>query len=1052
MGHFLNKVLKDIINRWMMINGRRVLYKPGWDCHGLPIEMRALQLADDGPGLAADPLQLRAAAAACAREALAAQKASFERWGVMADWDAPYHTMQPAYEAAELGVLRSLLRQGLVYRGRRPVHWSPATQTALAEAELEYPEGHASTAAYVGFRLLPPRDEAAANIAAAAAGETDEVVVPVWTTTPWTIPANQAVCAHEEIEYTIATVARPAGTATAASALEALETASAEQGMEVARLKREQAAKETIAAAVAELLRRKAAVQAKRDQVGGGIGGGDGLGDSGGAVRLGEGQQLLVATARLEALEAALGVRLHVRRTLRGAELHGYSCAHPLSGRPVPLLCAAHVTDGAGTGLVHTAPAHGPEDFGVGEAHRLPLECAVDETGVFTTAVHEAAPFAGLPVLGEGNGAVLRALRERGALLATERHEHRYPYDWRSKTPVIFRTTPQWFVRLDALQERALRALQAVDMEPPASRARLEAFVKGRKEWCLSRQRSWGVPLPAFYHAETGEALLTDETVAHVQGLVARHGTDVWWRLSEAELLPPSMAKEAHLWRKGSDTLDVWFDSGCSWAAVMPGMRADVYLEGSDQHRGWFQSSLLTRAGVAGEAAADAAGEPCEVQLEAEAAPYAAVVTHGFVLDEAGAKMSKSLGNVITPSQLIEGSASPEGSPAPSETSTEGSAVGAQAPEPEATGSKQRKAKRKKRKAKGQDELQPCGADVLRLWVALSDWRSDVSLGATVLGKAREAHRRIRNSCRFLLGNLHDYEPTATPVPDATLRQYDRYVLHCLAQYCRAVEAAYGVYAFNRVMAAATSLCNDELSANYFVAAKDRLYCQRVDDPSRRAAQAVLHAALDTLVLSTAPVLPFLAEEVHAHRHRPAKASPFHVEWRELGPGDWLSPELACNWRLALAAKAEVSRLHHAAQQEKVLGSLGQTCVEVQASGELLAALRSLGPELNDALGSCAFRLIDAEAAVVENGSPTGGCASQAAQDGVVRGEALVVDPEGGDGAAHPLQLSLHPVDAPKCGRCWRHVPTEALDAGEGVQLSNGWTYRGCICPKSCPT
>ena len=606
---------------------------------------------------------------------------------------------------------------------------------------------------------------------------------------------------------------------------------------------------------------------------------------------------------------------------------------------------------------------------------------------------------------------------------------------------------------------------------------------------------------------------------------MARRGTDAWWELSEAELLPPHMAHEAHLWRKGADTLDVWFDSGCSWASVLPQTgraRADVYLEGSDQHRGWFQSSLLTRTGAAGEEAAAAAaagagggGEEVEQQLGAdaeaagaEAAPYAAVVTHGFVLDESGVKMSKSLGNVITPSQLIEGSgaAPPAASSAvPPATAVADDAQAAS--EAEAGGAKQRKAQRKKQaqqqkkkaqQGQGEEELQPCGADVLRLWVALSDWRSDVSLGATVLGKAREAHRRIRNSCRFLLGNLHDYDPptaaaaaaaataaasaTATaaaatnaaaaplvvalPDPnDVTLRQYDRYVLHRLAQYVTVVEAAYGAYAFSRVMAAATALCNDELSAGYFVAAKDRLYCQEVDDPSRRAAQAVLHAALETLVLSTAPVLPFLAEEVHAHRRRPATPSPFHLQWRETLPSAeaWLAPELARSWRLALAAKAEVGRLHHAAQQRKALGALGQTRVEVRASGALLAALRSLGPELNDALGSCAFRLVDADEATAaaadaeaaaaaveeEDGTPTGGCASEAARDGAVRGEALVVDPEGGDGAAHPLQLSLHAADdAPKCPRCWRHVPTEVLGAGEGVLFGKGWTYRGCICPK----
>jgi isoleucyl-tRNA synthetase len=517
MGHFLNKVLKDTINRWQMLKGRRVHYQPGWDCHGLPIEIRALQQAaaaaasaGDGaapPSLAEEPLLLREAAAACAHEAMAGQLASFERWGVMGAWDAPYTTMQPAYEAAELGVLRSLLRHGLIYRGRRPVHWSPATRTALAEAELEYPEGHTSVAAYIGFGLLPPApppraaaaSQAAATASATAAtaatalpadvaaamGAAGGVLVPIWTTTPWTIPANQAVCANADLEYLLVTVAPgSAGSGSATQAAGGSQAAVEAQALKVRRLKDEglRNKEPRVAAAVAELLRLKAllaheptaqdterpqqAQQAQQAAAQQAIGQ-QAVGQQ--AVGL-VGRTMLVAAARLEAVQAALGVTLRRRpgaEAMRGAELQGLRCAHPLSGRAVPLLCAPHVTDAAGTGFVHTAPAHGPEDFEVGEQHGLSLACAVDEAGRFSTAQAvaeaeaeaeagegqggggggtEAAAFDGLAVLAEGNAAVLDALRQLGpaCLLGYEAgYAHRYAYDWRSKTPVIYRTTPQ---------------------------------------------------------------------------------------------------------------------------------------------------------------------------------------------------------------------------------------------------------------------------------------------------------------------------------------------------------------------------------------------------------------------------------------------------------------------------------------------------------------------------------------------------------------------------------------------------------------------------------
>lgn len=588
MGHFLNKTLKDMINRWMLLRGRRIRFTPGWDCHGLPIELRALQLAGATAAHTLPPLQILEQAAACALEAIEAQRASFMRWGIMGDWSRPYTTMQPEYEAAQLGVLEAMLGRGLIVRGERPVHWSPASRTALAEAELDYVDGHTSSAAYIAFSLLP-----SPSASATVTQQLEGASLVIWTTTPWTVPANQAVCASADLVYALVEV-----------------------GGRV----------------------QSASDNATGDEAPGGA--------AGTPV---EGRRLLVAEARVDALQEALGRQLSVRATLPGSQLAGHTCVHPLSSRHVPLLFGDHVTDTAGTGLVHTAPGHGPEDFALGSAHGLPAACPVDETGTFVPLTYEAAPFAGLFVLTEGNQAVLDALERNGALLCVSPYVHRYPYDWRSKTPVIFRTTPQWFVQLDELREEALAALADVSMLPASGRGRLEAFVRGRSEWCLSRQRSWGVPLPAFYHRQTGEALLTEETVAHVRALVAEHGSNCWWQMSESELLPPRLRGEAGVWAKGTDTLDVWFDSGTSWSAVTaPHERprgaplADLYLEGSDQHRGWFQSSLLTHAGA----------------RPAGGAPYGSILTHGFVVDERARRCPSPSATSSSPPSSSRGSRS----------------------------------------------------------------------------------------------------------------------------------------------------------------------------------------------------------------------------------------------------------------------------------------------------------------------------------------------------------------------------------------------------------
>ena len=1063
LGHFLNKSLKDMINRWMLLRGRRIEYRPGWDCHGLPIELRALQEAaaaaassGAGPGEASTlaqvltPLQIRQRAAACAQQVVDAQRRSFERWGVMGDWDAPYATMQPSYEAAQLGVLKAMLGRGLIFRGSRPVHWSPASRTALAEAELDYMDAHRSSAAYVAFPLMMPAAGAGAGAGEGLGAEQslEGASVVIWTTTPWTLPANQAVCAREDLAYAVvevgeARVADPAD-------LERRVLAQAEAVRETKAAKKAGAAdKAAVDASVAALLALKAQLQEAERM-------------AAAAPTEGRGQEgveepptpttLLVAEARVNALSEALRRPLTVKVTVRGSDLAGMQCAHPLSGRPVPLLFGEHVKDDAGTGLVHTAPGHGPEDFVVGQKYGLPVACPVDESGCFTRETDEAAPFAGLAVLDEGNAAVLDALVARRALLACDRaYEHRYPYDWRSKTPVIFRTTPQWFAQLGRLREPALASLEGVAMTPPSGRTRLEGFLKGRTEWCLSRQRAWGVPLPAFYHVETGEALLTEETVEHVRQLVALHGSDCWWKLGESELLPPSMQADAAKWRKGIDTLDVWFDSGSSWSAVLEPRTAqvsaqhtsmdpargsqagdadpplaDLYLEGSDQHRGWFQSSLLTYCGA----------------NELGGAPYGAIVTHGFVVDERGAKMSKSVGNVITPAQLLDGANGATATTAKSGMG-DGKKEAADGVRAKNMSQKERKQARQARQAQS-----PYGVDVLRLWVAMSDWKADVAVGDTVLSKASESYRRLRNSCRFILGNLHDFDASADALPLDALRTGDRYMLHQLAEFAHAAERYHDQHALNRVTTSALVLATESLSGRYFDATKDHLYCGDKDGASRRAVQTVLHHTLDTLLLAMQPIVPFLAEEVHAHRNEPRPLPPVERLW-SAQPAEWTDHSLARRCDLAYAVGTEVSKAIHLARQGSKLKGAADAMVDITCveGSELHTTLRDLGSELNDMFGVSATRLtVCSEEAIAE-------ALAASEKDDSIEGSGAIggfggrvtVPPVGGptsnEESTHVLRLQLHSTSNPRCDRCWRHVPATA--ASGDVQGNDGWLYRG---------
>ena len=557
IGHALNKILKDTINKYQLLNGRKVRYIPGWDCHGLPIELKVLQSMKSSERRELTPIQLRKKAKAWALKQVDQQRDSFKRYGVWGDWDTPYLTLLPEYEAAQIGVFGEMVLKGYIYRGLKTVHWSPSSRTALAEAELEYPEGHTSQSIYAAFPMVGASDSAESTLKPYL----DNLGVAIWTTTPWTIPANLAVAVNPDLTYAVVEV----------------------------------------------------------------------TGDNADSIAF---SHLIVAKDLIESLSQTFGVDLVENATLKGQELEHSTYRHPLYDRESPVVIGGdYVTTESGTGLVHTAPGHGQDDFAVGQRYGLPILCPVNAAGIMTA---EAGPFEGLNVLKDANEPIIAALEEAKSLLKQEPYGHRYPYDWRTKKPTIFRATEQWFASVEGFRDQAMKAISEVQWIPAQGENRITAMVGDRSDWCISRQRTWGVPIPAFYEEDTGEVLMNEETIAHVQEIIREHGADAWWEMEIEELLPEAYRNNGKTYRRGTDTMDVWFDSGSSWAAVASqreGLQypVDMYLEGSDQHRGWFQSSLLTSV----------ATNDC--------APYKTVLTHGFALDENGRKMSKSLGNVVDP-------------------------------------------------------------------------------------------------------------------------------------------------------------------------------------------------------------------------------------------------------------------------------------------------------------------------------------------------------------------------------------------------------------------
>lgn len=841
IGHALNKILKDIINRYQLLKGRKVRYVPGWDCHGLPIELKVLQNLKSAERQNLTPLQLRQKAKEFALATVDDQRKSFKRYGVWGDWDNPYLTLKPEYEAAQISVFGQMVLKGYIYRGLKPVHWSPSSRTALAEAELEYPEGHTSRSIYAAFPVT-----GLAEAVKPVLGEyLPDLGVVVWTTTPWTIPGNLAVAVNGDLNYAVVEVSR-------------IRTAS-----------------------------RREDAEAQSSF-----------------------KYLIVAADLVERLATTISAELAVKATFKGKELEHTTYRHPLYDRESPVVVGGdYITTESGTGLVHTAPGHGQEDYIVGQRYKLPILAPVDDNGDFT---QEAGQFAGLNVLGEGNQAVIDALTAVGSLLKEEAYAHKYPYDWRTKKPTIFRATEQWFASVEGFRDEALKAIASVKWIPAQGENRITPMVAERSDWCISRQRSWGVPIPVFYDEETGEPLLNEETINHVQAIIAQKGSDAWWELSIEELLPPSYRNNGRSYRRGTDTMDVWFDSGSSWAAVVkqrPELRypADIYLEGSDQHRGWFQSSLLTSVAVNG------------------IAPYKTVLTHGFVLDEQGRKMSKSEGNVVDPAIIING-------------------------------------------GKDQKKEAAYGADVMRLWASSVDYSADVRLGGNIIKQLNDVRGKIRNTARFLLGSLHDFDPEKDTVTFEKLPQLDKYMLHRIREVFEEVTEAFESFQFFRFFQTVQNFCVVDLSNFYLDVAKDRLYISAVDSFRRRSCQTVIHIALENLARAIAPVLCHTAEDIWQYLpYKTPYKSVFEAGWVQVEE-KWDNPELAKFWQQLRQLRTDVNKVLEQARVEKMIGSsLEAKALIYVKDANSRNAIATLNPEVGNGIDELRYLFLTSQVELLDS-------------------------------------------------------------------------------------
>ena len=769
IGTALNKILKDFIVKSKFMVGFDSHYVPGWDCHGLPVEHEVEKSLGSKKG-ELSTVEIRRRCRDYAAQFVGIQREEFERLGVFGEWENPYLTMNFEYQATIVREFGKFLLNGSVYKGKKPVHWCPTCKTALAEAEVKY-EDHRSSSIYVRFKMV---SEIGKNFPSLRG---KPVFVIIWTTTPWTIPANLAIALHPDFTYV--------------------------------------------------------------------------------AVDVG-GEVYILAEGLLEEVMKKFGIKKYeVLEKFPGKKLEGFKCRHPFLDRDSLIIPASYVTLDTGTGCVHTAPGHGQEDYESGVQYGLEVYSPVDDDGRFTKDV---LFFAGQFVF-DANDAVNKKLAEVGALLKEEMMVHSYPHCWRTNDPIIFRATEQWFISMDkkGLRQNALKSINEVTWIPPWGRDRIYGMIENRPDWCVSRQRVWGIPITVFYCSACKQLLVNQETIDHIARLFEEKGADIWFEEGAHHLLPKGTqctqcgGKD---FTKEMDILDVWFDSGVSYAAVLEKRTelefpASLYLEGSDQHRGWFHSSLLTSVGTRGRA------------------PYRSVLTHGFVVDGEGKKMSKSAGNVIAPEEVIN----------------------------------------------------QLGADVLRLWVAAEDYKDDIKISSEILKRLADSYFRIRNTYRFLLGNLYDFHPEKDRIPYRELHEMDQWALHQLQKLIARVREAYECFEFHTVYHSVQNFCAVEMSALYFDILKDRLYTFSSHSRGRKSAQTALYEILKALTCLMAPILSFTAEEVWNHLPpEPGKAESVHLTSFPEVESEYLDDGLDERWERILEIRAIVTKALEEARKEKVIG------------------------------------------------------------------------------------------------------------------------------------
>jgi len=842
MGTAFNKVLKDIIIKSKQMAGFDTPYVPGWDCHGLPIEHKV----DGELGRKKREMsqaEIRAVCRQYAEKYIDIQREEFKRLGVLGEWDRPYLTMNYPFEATIVREFGKFALNGSLVRSKKPIYWCTSCQTALAEAEVEYEE-HRSPSIFVKFPMISELS----HLDSLFKGKT--VYVIIWTTTPWTIPANLAIALHPDFEYV--------------------------------------------------------------------------------AVETGTGDIMILAEGLLDICMQRFGIEEYeVVKHLKAADLEHLKAKHPLYDRDSMIVLAPYVTLDAGTGCVHTAPGHGREDYETGLHYKLDVYSPVDATGRFTPDV---GFFAGMEVF-EANRAVNDKLNEVGALLKEEEIVHEYPHCWRCKKPVIFRSTEQWFISMEKnnLRQKTLDAIKKVNWIPAWGQERIYNMIANRPDWCISRQRAWGVPITVFFCKDCGAVVISQDIIDHVAAMVEKSGADVWFTESEKVLLPPGTKCpkcQSDRFEKETDILDVWFDSGVSYAAVMEyrdylDSPSDLYLEGSDQHRGWFHSSLLCSVGTRGEA------------------PYRNVLTHGFVVDGTGKAMHKSAGNVIAPEELIK----------------------------------------------------TYGAEILRLWVAAEDYRDNIRLSQEILQRLTEAYRRIRNTCRYLLGNLQDFDPKVDAVSYEEMEELDRWALNRLSELNDRLLRAYDAFEFHLVYHNLHNFCVLDLSSFYLDIIKDRLYTSAQKDRIRRSAQTAMNTILHALVRLMAPILSFTADEIWGYMKDENTLPSVHADLFLELDDQYRDPELARRWGDVISVRKEVTRVLELARKEKVIGHPLSASVTLGLSPDLMEKLTPFEDQLRSIFIVSGVSLNPLEA--LEEG----------------------MESENIPG----LKVHVSPSSAPKCERCWIH-------------------------------